>query len=809
MINDDKYISLQKKNKELEKENVFLKEKLANKIDYENQFIKCAKEKETLENIIDLIPIPIFTKNKKGIYTNCNKAYAEFNNLRKDQIVGFSVFNLLTKDEANFFSGKDAEMFEGKDKQCYEKYILGVIIDITELKNSEKAFKISKEFFANISNNMLDMISITDSYGTIIYANPAHENNLGYNSKELLGCSILDYIHTENRELVKKEFLEKLNNKKSGIVEYKFRDSNGRYKWLESTGKPYLDKNGAVEGVIIGTRDISKRIQSEENMFFLYNAALSYLQLQSFDDIFSFTLDRLEFLFPDSVIILNEYNRKTNNLIVKAVIGNDNLKKLESDTFILPDKLLSTINLFNGKTSIFEMSDYSNPLKNESNSIFEFLKDCKMYYTGLSFKKELFGSVVIFQKKNNTIDSILTVESLLNQTSITLYRQKIENDLVIAKENAEKADKLKSAFLANMSHEIRTPMNGVLGFTQLLLRKKQSEAKEKKYLNLIYYNGKQLLNIISDIIDISKIESGQLNIYNSKFNLNDLIFKIYNFFKNENENNSKIEFSYYTDLPDNESEIISDENRLFQILINLIGNAFKFTTQGTINFGYKLNKNNTLEFKVKDSGIGISDEHKKFIFKRFMQGDDKNTRKYGGTGLGLSISKQLVELMGGEIFLESFLGKGSNFSFTIPYKSTKIYKEHKVIKTPENIDWSNKTILLVEDDYPSYLFIESILEKTNVNLLWINRANSALDMCKVNTKIDLILMDVQLPEINGYDLTKKIREFNTKVPIIAQTGNAMEEDKHKALDVGCNDYISKPIDITMFLKKIASFLEKK
>ncbi len=838
MINDVKYIELNKKIEELEKENIFLKKKLEEKIAYENEL---TDSKKTLENIFDKVSIPIFTKNPDGIYTNCNNAFAEFVNLKKNQIIGFSVLDIIVEDEANYFAKKDADMFAGETKQCYEKEILnfqgkdkcfivnkiiykdsktnknailGMLIDITELKKTEKDLKESKEFFANISNNMLDMICITDSNGNITYANPSYEKNLGYKSAEFLGCNIFDFIHPKDRNLVNKEFIEKLKNKKSGIIEYQFKDSSGNYRWLESTGNSLIDEEGNIYGAIFGTRDISKSVKSKENLNFLFNAALSFLQLISLDDIFDFILEKFSSLFPDSVIILSKYYTENSNALkIKSVTGCDNLKEIEGKKIILPNKLLSEINLYDGKVNVIDSKyfnvDFGDNEMLSFKAIIESLRVKKVYYAGLSLKNELFGSIAIFPKDKKEIENIIAIKQLLYQASIALYRQKIESDLIVAKENA---DKLKSAFLTNMSHEIRTPMNGVLGFTQLLLRKKQPEEKAKRYLNLIYDNSKQLLNIINDIIDLSKIEAGQLNINNSKFNLNELIYSISSFFKKYNSNkiNSEIEFGCYTSLQDNKSEILADKNRLFQILINLLDNAFKFTTKGSVSFGYNINyKENTIEFSVRDTGIGIAEEHTEVIFQRFMRGDSENTRKYGGTGLGLSISKQLVELMGGKVSVESTLGNGSVFSFTVPYKSVIMLEEQKAKIVVNDIDWSDKTILLVEDDYPSYIFIEAALEKVKVNLLWIEKGNTALEMCKVNKKIDLILIDIRLPEINGYELTKKIRKFNPDIPIIAQTANTMEGDWQKALSMGCNDYISKPIDINLLIKKISKYFDKK
>jgi len=244
------------------------------------------------------------------------------------------------------------------------------------------------------------------------------------------------------------------------------------------------------------------------------------------------------------------------------------------------------------------------------------------------------------------------------------YKKKYEAELIEAKERAEESDKLKSAFLANLSHEIRTPMNGILGFTQLLKTAELSSEDTNEYLNIIETSTKRLLNIINDLVDISKIDAGQVKINLSSFNINDIIKYLYSFFKPIVEK-KEIDFFFKYDLPDSESFINSDSEKLTAILTNLLNNAIKFSFYGSIEFGY-VKKENFLEFFVKDNGIGIAKEKQEIIFKSFVQEDTSLSRSYEGAGLGLSIAKSYIELLGGKIWVESDLGKGAKFFFTIP-----------------------------------------------------------------------------------------------------------------------------------------------
>ena len=379
-------------------------------------------------------------------------------------------------------------------------------------------------------------------------------------------------------------------------------------------------------------------------------------------------------------------------------------------------------------------------------------------------------------------------------------RKNDENKLIKAMEEAEISDKLKSAFLANMSHEIRTPMNGILGFVHLILENELEIEKRNEFLKIILSKGNQLLQIINDILDISKIESNQISINYTNFSLNDLIDELSMFFSFENAN---IELKVSKELTTSNDYICSDYNRLTQVLTNLLSNAFKFTKRGYVELGYKVNKND-LYFYVKDTGIGVNKKDKKIIFDRFRQSDDSLNRKYGGTGLGLSISNGLVKLLNGSIGVESDGENGSVFYFTIPYKQVKgKLNDFKPLPKLE-LDWSSKKIMVVEDDDMSFTFIKEVLRGSNAEIMHVKSGFNAIELLQ-KIKIDLILMDIQLQGIDGNDTAKEIRKFNSSIPIIAQTANAMTDDKDKSLLAGCNDYVSKPINGKELLNTIKSY----
>jgi PAS domain S-box-containing protein len=387
--------------------------------------------------------------------------------------------------------------------------------------------------------------------------------------------------------------------------------------------------------------------------------------------------------------------------------------------------------------------------------------------------------------------------------------KKAENELINAKERAEESDRLKSAFLANMSHEIRTPMNGILGFTELLKMSDITSEQQRTYLDIIRKSGERMLIIINDIIDISKIESGQMQVYISKTNINEMIESVFSFFKPEAASKG-IQLLFNNGLSSEESVIRTDPDKVYAILTNLIKNSIKFTRSGAVEYGYEM-KEGFLEFYVRDTGIGIRKEQKELIFERFRQGSDSLTRNYEGTGLGLSISRAYVGMLGGRIWFESEFGKGSTFYFNIPYDSTMeiLPIKSEVISDGFGIiKITNLVVLIAEDDKPSELLISRLVGPFCRRLLKVTTGTEAVDACRSNPDLNLVLMDIKLPEMDGYEATAKIREFNKDLIIIAQTAFGLMGERDKAIEAGCTDYISKPINRTAFLTLMQKYFGK-
>ena len=382
-----------------------------------------------------------------------------------------------------------------------------------------------------------------------------------------------------------------------------------------------------------------------------------------------------------------------------------------------------------------------------------------------------------------------------------------EIELSKAKEKAEESDRLKSAFLANMSHEIRTPMNGILGFANLLKSTKLGTEQQQKYISIIEKGGERLLNTINEIIDISKIESGQMSTTLSTVNVNDCLDELYGFFKLDAEKRG-VELKLTKILTNKQARIKTDLEKLNSILTNLIKNALKYTNIGTIKFGYNLNKTKTeVEFYITDTGIGIPHDRQTAIFERFIQADIEDRMAHQGAGLGLAISKAYVEMLGGKIWVKSDPNIGSTFYFTQPY-----FKEESSDVPSSNIAKAKTVptkiikILITDDDETSTQLLETIVGSFAKEIIKVKTGKDAIAACKNNDDIDLVLMDIRMPEMNGCEATKKIREFNKNIIIIAQTAYALAGDRENSIEAGCNDYISKPIIKKELLEKIEKCL---
>lgn len=403
--------------------------------------------------------------------------------------------------------------------------------------------------------------------------------------------------------------------------------------------------------------------------------------------------------------------------------------------------------------------------------------------------------------------TIISIFSILALAFIILLRNTVKfktAELLASKHKAEESDRLKTVFLQNISHEIRTPMNGILGFIELLNSDDLIEKDKKIYMNIVTKSGYRLLNTINDVIEISKIESGQVNLFLSGVNIGEIMTDLFEFFKKQADE-KKIKLIYNQSFSGALPLIETDKSLIEKVIVNILRNAIKFTTEGSIEFGY-YRENNNLVFYVKDTGCGIPSDRHDAIFERFVQSDLSITRKHEGSGLGLAIAKAYIELLGGKIWMESEINKGSIFYFSIPYKAIQHEITTEEIKEI-SLTTLNKhlTLLIAEDDEFSFMYLENILKSDFITIIHTTNGQDTVDALKSNPGISIILMDIKMPGMNGLEATQHIRHFNTTIPIIAQTAYAFAEDKLEIFESGCTDFIAKPIDRTELIRMILKY----
>lgn len=671
--------------------------------------------------------------------------------------------------------------------------VVGTQMDITDRKLAEEELKESRNFLQSVLDTIPVRVFWKDINLKYLGCNKSFAIDSGFEKPtDIIGLTDFDLVWKENANHYRSDDLGII---KTGFPKHNYEEQqvlpNGEKFWIRASKIPLRDFNGRIIGVLGTYDDITdskkaRELIELERTYFeqLFESAPEGIVVldsedcvircnQEFTRMFGYTLQEVINKPINSLIVPDDFKDEgmllTNSVASGKIVKHESLRSRKDGTLVHVSILGNPINFQGGKIAVY--------------GIYRDITDRKMV------EEELV-------RKNHEIESQNEEYRIINE------------ELYFAKLKAEESDRLKSAFLANMSHEIRTPMNGILGFSQLLTNPDIPEVDVKQYVDVIQSCGNQLLGIINDLIDISKIEANQITVIDTDTNINEILNEQFLLFRSKADSKG-IKLSFSTVLPDNKSIITADAGRLKQILTNLIGNAIKFTKDGSVTFGYRIN-DKQLEFFVEDTGIGIPREFQEVVFERFRQVETSLPEQLGGTGLGLAISKAFIQKMGGDIWVESNVGTGSKFIFTLPYKPSKSIAANESsddnLFQKSGIDGAN--VLVAEDDDINFFFIHEMLSEFDVNIIRAISGDEAVEIVKSTPEIDIVLMDIRMPGLDGYQATKEVKSIRPDLPIIAQTAYAFSADKERALEVGCDDYISKPLDRKKLIALMSKYLER-
>jgi PAS domain S-box-containing protein len=726
---------------------------------------------------------PLVTISTEGKITDMNEALVNITGLEREKLIGSDFFDYFTETQKArevyqevFAKGSVADspltlrhkngkltdvLFNGSVYKDDRGNVLGVVIVARDVT----AQKLLSKYSLSLIEASLDPLVTISTEGKITDMNEAMVNITGIEREKLIGSDFFDYFTEPQkaREVYQVVFA------KGSVADspLTLRHKKGKLTDVLFNGSVYKDDRGNVLGVVIVARDVTAQKLLSKYSLSLIEASL------------------------DPLVTINTEGKITDmNEATVNITGIEREQLIGSDFFDYFTETQKARDVYEEVFAKGFVIDSPLTLRHRAGKLTEVL------FNGSVYKDD----------RGNVLGVVVVARDITDQ-------KRFENELIEAKSNAELATqkaeestKLKEAFLANMSHEIRTPMNAIIGFSDILSKRKLGE-QEKEYVKTIKSAGENLLTIINDILDISKIEAGMMTFEENNFSVKET-FRLLSgmLMEKAKEKNLELVFTCDIDVPE---VLIGDQTRLTQIIINLTGNAIKFTQVGKIEVKVKLLKNENnqilLEFTIKDTGIGIPEDKLEHIFERFRQAESHTTRKYGGTGLGLSIAKQLVELQGGTLQVMSTFKVGSVFSFCIPYKkSTQAQVTPELIEKKHNMeDLSKLKILVVEDNKLNIKLIMSLFSENSLRLQVAENGNMCLEKLKEN-HFDIILMDMEMPGMNGYEAATIIRkDLKNNIPIIAMTANAMAGERERCLSLGMNDYISKPINANLLFEKIS------
>jgi PAS domain S-box-containing protein len=745
------------------------------------------KESEAFRILFENSPDAIFLEDEDGFILDANQQACELQGIERDRLKGMNIRDLIPEVDIDKVLQRNKKLFRGEINyfdgviwsvtgkmipvRCHARIVslsskpclILMISNSSDVNDQSAADKeriiLEKLYFENLFMAAPEAIVITGKDSCIERINDEFTNLFGYTAAEVIGKYTQQFLIPPDKTDESAIFHAAVCKERTIIKETTRLRKDKSLVDVSIVGAP-ISIDGSQIGIFKIYRNITEQKKTRE--------ALTESK-EKLRNVFENSPDALALCSLEGIIIdrnraaLDLFRYSDNNRLENFSC----LSLVAKEDYIRAKELISAvIREGNVKNKIFTL--------NKSD--------------GTGFVAEVSASL-LKDKDQKPFNLLFIIKDI---TERLMYEKRLEE----AKEKAIESDKLKSAFLANMSHEIRTPMNAIIGFSKLLSLQEANEHDNLEYIEIIKNTGNTLLNLIDDIIDFAKIEAGEVQIKQAACYVHKIMKELYVFFETERLRNEKTGIELILNIPDPDSElvILTDQNRFRQIFSNLLSNALKFTQRGIIEFGYEIEESK-INFYVSDTGIGIDDDYHKVIFDRFRQVEFNYNKKFDGTGLGLAISKNLIKLLGGRITLESKKGEGSVFRFMLPFKKLDITSQ-EIPNTPPEMtiyNWKNKLILIVEDNELNSKLLQRMIEPTGVAMIFAKDGKPAIEACRTNPDIDIVLMDIQMPEMDGYEATRIIKAMNPGLPVIAQTAYAMAEEKNKIIEAGCDDYLSKPI----------------
>ncbi len=723
-----------------------------------------------------------------------------------DQKAGSDMLKMISHNEADSVSYEKRYISKSKriiwalisvsqvrDEHNKPDFFVTHLVDLTERKHAEQEF----QKLSQVVQQSPESIVVTNPEGIIEYVNPAVCSKSGYSANELIGMKpgILSSGETPREEYKILWETIKAGNEWKG--EFHNRKKNGELYWERASISPIKDPAGNILNFLSIKEDITKQKHQETIQRVLYNISKQMSETTGVRQLLEIIKTELSVLINTKNFHIVFYSEETGML--SSAYGDD-----EKDTFTTwpAGKSLTGYVIRHNKSLLLKRKDFQELV---ATGEVELVGSPSEIWLGvpLTVEGQPYGAFVVQDYQNAEAygeNELKILEFVAGQVSISIQRQKSLNDIQDALVKAEAGDRLKTAFINNISHEIRTPLNGILGFTEMILNPDSSIEDNILYYSVIKKSSKRLLETVNSYMDISLIVSGTMEISRRALNIDLLLEEIFEEFIDICEPKG-IELKISRPIHQEALKINTDNLKLHKILAHLIDNAVKFTQKGLITFGYELTDTD-IQFFISDTGSGIQPEVLDVIFDAFMQADVSPTRGYEGSGLGLTISHGMVKLLGGKMWVDSASEQGSTFYFTLPLRENPVISVLKAPEIPKPRTSDKPLILIAEDDDSNYKYIEIVLQYASYNVIRAENGYEAVECCHKYPELSLVLMDIKMPMLDGFEATRQIRTFRPDLPVIALTAHVTAEDRNAAMASGCNEYITKPVSKTTLLEII-------